>query len=233
MPLRAALFVALTLAVVCASAAPVPRVLLVTGGHDHELSFYEIFLADPSFTFTVNPHPQAFRPNLVKQYDVAVLYDLAEVQEEGQRANLRHYLESGKGLVLLHHSIADNQEWPWWYEEVAGGLYRLKPSGVQPASKFKHDVDFEVRPVGRHPILEGISAFKIHDEVYKDMWISSKVQVLLETDHPLSDKPVAWVSPYTKSRVVFIQLGHGSEAHRNPVYRKLVRNAIAWTAGQK
>ena len=233
MPFRNALLLTLALASLPVPAASLPRVLLVTGGHDHELSFYEMFSAEPGFTYTVNPHPKAFRANMVKQYDVAVLYDLAEVTEEADRTNLRRYLESGKGLVLLHHSIADNQEWPWWYEEVVGGLYRLKASGSQPASTYKHDVDFDVRPVGRHPILEGIAPFKIHDEVYKHMWMSPKVQVLLEADHPLSDKAVAWVSPYPKSRVVFIQLGHGSEAHRNPAYRKLVRNAIAWAAGGK
>jgi type 1 glutamine amidotransferase len=91
----------------------------------------------------------------------------------------------------------------------------------------------DVKPLGRHPILEGIGPFKINDEAYKNMWISPKAQVLLETDNPLNDKPLAWVSPYPKARVVYIQLGHGSLAHRNPVYRKLVHNAIEWAAGAK
>jgi type 1 glutamine amidotransferase len=230
MPLRIALLLG---AVLCASAATPPRVLLVSGGHDHELSFYEMFSAEPAFTYNVNPHPKAFRPNMVKQYDVAVLYDSADVTDEAERANLRRFLEAGKGLVLLHHSIVDNQDWPWWYEEVAGGLYQLKAVPGRPASKYKHDVEMNVRPVGRHPVIEGIGPFKILDEAYKDVWMSPKVQVLLETDNPLNDKPLAWVSPYPKSRVVYIQLGHGSDAHRHPVYRKLLRNAIFWAAGSK
>jgi type 1 glutamine amidotransferase len=31
-------------------------------------------------------------------------------------------------------------------------------------------------------------------------------------------------------RVVYIQLGHSASTMRNPGYRKLVQNAILWTA---
>jgi type 1 glutamine amidotransferase len=203
------------------------RVLLVTGGHDHEITFYDVFSGHPEYTINVNPHPHAFRANLVKTTDVLVMYDYADAEPAEQKA-LQAFLEAGKGLVVLHHAICDNQQWPWWYEEVVGGLYVIKPLPGKPASKYKHDQEFDVRPVGSHPILKGIGPFHISDEAYGDMWISPKVQVLLETDHPLNGKPLAWIGPYTKSRVVFIQLGHGSEAHRHPVYRKLVHQAIAW-----
>jgi type 1 glutamine amidotransferase len=208
------------------------RVLLVTGGHEHELSFYEMFAAQTGLTVAVNPHPRAFRKGMARESDVLVLYDLADVTDEAERGNLKEFVESGKGVVVLHHAIADNQSWPWWYEEIVGGRYLLAAADNHPASKFKHDVDFKVRPVTQHPILEGIGPFQINDEAYKDEWISPKVHVLLETDNPLNDKPMAWVSPYSKSRVVYIQLGHGPSAHRHPVYRKLVNNAIMWAAGR-
>jgi type 1 glutamine amidotransferase len=32
--------------------------------------------------------------------------------------------------------------------------------------------------------------------------------------------------------VVYIQLGHDRNAHLNPIYKKLVRNAILWSAGK-
>jgi type 1 glutamine amidotransferase len=203
------------------------RIQLVTGGHDHELSFYEVFSGHPEYEITVNPHPHAFRPSLVKSCDVLVLYDDADADEAEQVA-LRSYLESGKGLLVLHHAICDNQQWPWWYEEVVGGLYVLKAMPGKPASKYKHDEEFDVRPAGRHPILDGIEPFHINDEAYGDLWISPKVRVLLETDNPLNGKPLAWASPYTKSKVVYIQMGHGKKAHDHPVYRKLVHQAIQW-----
>lgn len=215
-----------------AQASPV-RLLLVTGGHEHELTFYEMFMGREDYDITVNPHPKAIRPWLSKRVDVLVLYDLAEVSDEAERKHLRAFLESGKGLVVLHHAIANNQQWPWWSQEVVGGRYVLKSEDGIPPSTYKHDVDLDVRPVARHPVVEGVGPFRIRDEAYKGMWISPKVKVLLETGSPENDKPLAWIGPYAKSRVVFLQLGHGSDAHRHPSYRKLVHNAIAWAAGKR
>lgn len=212
-----------------------PRVLVVTGGHDHETTFYsmfERFAAD--MRVNVNPHPIPYNRDLRKDYDVLVLYDTIQNLTDQQRANLRNFIETpGKGLVALHHSIADFVDWPWWYEEVIGGRYLLKPDGGQPASTYKHDEELRVLPVSKHPILKGVPPMHLWDETYKSMWISPKVEVLLRTDNPTSDGPVAWVSPYDKARVVFIQLGHDHTAHQYPPYQQLVRNAILWAAGTK
>jgi len=50
---------------------------------------------------------------------------------------------------------------------------------------------------------------------------------------PTRDGPAAWVSPYSKSRVVYIQLGHGESAHLYPAYRRLAQDAIRWTGGRR
>jgi len=106
----------------------------------------------------------------------------------------------------------------------------MKPEDGRPASTYKHDVELSVRPVGDHPVTAGIGALHLWDETYKGMWISPSVKVLLETENPASDGPVAWVGPYDKSRVVYIQLGHDRLAHVNPGYRALVYNALRWAA---
>ena len=62
------------------------------------------------------------------------------------------------------------------------------------------------------------------------MWIAPTNTVLLATDHATADGPVAWVSAYKSARVVYIQLGHGTEAHRDAGYRALVRNATMWVS---
>ena len=77
------------------------RVLLVTGGHDHEASFYNLFEDSRKFKVTVNPHPIAFRRDLRKDYDVVVLYDsVQELPALMRRAY--HALRSGKcGPVMV------------------------------------------------------------------------------------------------------------------------------------
>jgi len=141
------------------------------------------------------------------------------------------FLESGKGLVAVHHCIASYQDWPW-YREMLGGMYFRKAEAGHAASTYLHDVDLKAEPAARHPVLEGVGPMQIHDETYKGMWISPKATVLLRTGHSTSDGPLAWISAYEKSRVVYIQLGHGREAHEHPGFRRLVRNAVLWVAGR-
>jgi type 1 glutamine amidotransferase len=56
---------------------------------------------------------------------------------------------------------------------------------------FKHDEEMAVKVVARHPITEGIADFRIVDETYGKLWWSPRTEVLLRTDHPRSDGPVA------------------------------------------
>ena len=157
---------------------------------------------------------------------------MADMDGETERGHLREFLEAGKGMVVLHHAVIDNQHWPWWYEEVTGGRYFLAAEGEHRASTYQHDVPMTVRAAGQHPITEGLGEFPIVDEVYNFMSRSPRSRVLLEADKPEGEKAVAWIGPWEKSRVVVIQLGHGKEAHENANYRKLVRNAIVWAAGR-
>ena len=130
---------------------------------------------------------------------------------------------------MLHHAIVSYPGWTW-YRELLGGQYLQQPAGDRPASTYLHDQDLDVRPVTPHPITRGVTLTRIHDETYKGMSIAPTNIVLLATSHPTSDGPLAWVSAYPRARVVYIQLGHGSEAHRDPGYRALVRNAVRWVA---
>jgi type 1 glutamine amidotransferase len=222
-------------AVPAAEEQGIPRVLLVTGGHDHDASFYTVFEERRRlFRTNVDPHPVAFRRELRKHYDVIVLYDSVSTVPDNQKKNLQDFVEAGKGLVVLHHAIVDFPDWPWWYREVVGGKYLLKAEEGLPASTYKHDVEFLIEPVGEHPITAGIRPFRIIDEGYKNLWISDKVKVILKTENKqYADGPFGWISPYPKSRVVYLKLGHDRKAHDNPSYRDLVTNAILWAAGKK
>ena len=207
-----------------------PRLLVVTGGHEYETSFYTLF-EGARWTHAVS-NTAAFQSDIRPLYDVLVLYDLEQDLTEAGRRNLRDFLESGKGIVVLHHAIADYTEWPWWYREVVGGKYLLKPEDGLPASTYKHDQRLVITPALQHPVTAGIGEFQMTDETYKGMWISAEVKVLLRTADATSDGPVAWISPYPNSRVVYLQLGHDHQAHEHPFYRQLVRNAIGWAAGK-
>jgi type 1 glutamine amidotransferase len=207
------------------------RVLVVTGGHDYPTSFYTLF-EQPGMVWDHETTPEeAYRRDLRERYDVIVMHDMAKTLSEPARANLKAFAESGKGIVVVHHAICANNDWDW-FRDLVGGRYLLAPQGGMPASTYKHDETMPIAIARQHPITRGVAITELFDETYKGMWMSPQNTVLLTTTHPLADPPVAWISPYQQSRVVTIQLGHSREAHTNPGFRALVRNAILWSAGK-
>ncbi len=205
------------------------HVELVIGGHDFAPSFFKSFQDQNDIETNVVYQPAAFDKGRLNGTDVVVDYSMVQEISNEAKANLRRYLESGKGLVLMHHVIAGYQDWTWWWKEVLGGHYILKPSDGK-LSSYKEGVRIFTKTVAPHPVTRGIPPMVIWDEVYKNMWISPDVKVLVRTNHPDSDGPVVWISPYKKARVVYIQLGHGPRAHNHPTFQRLVRNAILWAA---
>jgi type 1 glutamine amidotransferase len=215
------------------SRAGAVRALLITGGHEHETSFYTLFHGyDDLPRVPVTSSATAFQNDLRGKYDVLIMYDFSRDLTENGKKNLRAFVESGKGVVVLHHALLNYQTWPWWYEDVVGGSYRLQRDGNIRASTVKADQKISVTPAGEHPMTRALVPFQVVDETYKHMWISPKVRPLLTTDNPNADRLLAWIGPCTTSRVVAIQLGHGPTVFNDPAYRTLVHNAILWSAGR-
>jgi type 1 glutamine amidotransferase len=209
------------------------KTLLVTGGHDHETEFYSLFAGNKDLDWTpVDTSANAFQKDIRNKYDVLILYDFTRDMDETHKKNLRDYVESGKGVVVLHHALLNFQTWKWWSEDVVGGRYRLQREGEHPSSSVKNDQQIFVTPAIDHPVLAGIRPFHIVDEAYKSLFMSERIKPLLTTDNATSDVNLAWIGPCTSSRVVAIQLGHGHSAFGHPSYRKLVHNAVLWAAGR-
>jgi type 1 glutamine amidotransferase len=209
------------------------RALLITGGHDHETSFYSLFDGYKDLgRLPVSSSDTAFQSDLRGKYDVLIMYDFSRDLNETNRKNLRDFVEGGKGIVVLHHALLNYQKWPWWYEDVVGGSYRLQKEGDNPSSSYKGDQQIFVVPEEKHPITAALEPFQALDETYKNMWLSPRVRPLLITDNPNSDRLLAWIGPCATSRVVAIQLGHGPAIFSNPEYRTMVHNAILWSAGR-
>lgn len=210
------------------------RVLVVTGGHAFPSEFFSLFENDPRITWRVaGTQADAFGQKLAGRYDAIVFHDMAETIGEKEKANLREYVEAGGGIVSTHHAIVNYTSWPWWYREVIGGKYFVNAVEGHARSEYKEGVDFVskvVKNASKHPVLVQVPPLPVHDEVYKGMWRSPGIQVLMETDHPLNDKPVVFIGPHPKARSVYIQLGHSASTMLYPGYRRLVMNSILWTA---
>jgi hypothetical protein len=214
------------------------RVLIVTGGHAFEREpFFAMFQSFEGIEYREVQHPKAhafFRPEAAREYDVLVLYDMWQKIGEEARANLVRLLRKGKGVVALHHSLAAYQDWEE-YARIIGGRYYLQPRVVRgerkPGSTFKHGVRYTVHIANpNHPVTRGLKDFEIVDETYNGFDVHPDVTVLLTTEEPSSGRVIGWAHTYGRSRIVYLQLGHGRTAYENPHYRRLVAQAIRWVA---
>ena len=216
------------------------KAVVVTGGHnfEHDL-FFSLFEGYDDIVYVEaqqKDHSEIFEDINGWDYDVIVLYNMAQKISPQRQKNFIKLLQQGVGLVALHHSMCSFQQWPE-YSKIIGGKYYLKPSEgyvvEHQASTYKHDMDINVHIADTsHPITRGMSDFQIHDETYKGCGFEKDNQVLLTTDHSDSDKSIGWARRYGKARVCGIQLGHDAAAYKDPNYRRLIVRAIRWCAGR-
>jgi len=215
------------------------KTLVVTGGHGFEAGpFFKMFEDNPRLAFTRAAHDKnsatVYDRDDLFDYDVIVLYDMPRVITDTQKEKFLALFKKGIGLVVLHHALAAFQDWPE-YATMIGGHYDEpnpeKPGTVTEKAGYQHDVEMPIVIVAReHPITAGLKDFTITDEIYWGFRVQPDVTALITTTQPKSGKPLGWYRTQGKSRVVYLQLGHGPSAFNDPNYRTLLAQSIAWTS---
>jgi len=116
------------------------RVLVETGGHDFEKEpFFKLFKDNPDITYQAVQHPDAhalLTADAAKRWDVLVLYDMHQGITDAAKADFVARLKEGKGLVVLHHAIADYQAWPE-YTTIIGAHYYLAATNINGVAKAR------------------------------------------------------------------------------------------------
>lgn len=215
------------------------KVLVVTGGHGFDKEpFFKMFSENTDINFTAAAHAgtnaTAYERDDFLSYDVVVLYDMMRHISDQQKKQFLALTQKGVGLVVLHHALVAFADWPD-YEWIIGGRYTepdpARPGTVTEAVGWKHDEIVPVVVVAKdHPITAGLNDFTIRDEIYWGYRVQSDVTPLISTTHAKSGKPLGWCRTAGKSRVVYLQLGHGPDAFNDANYRRLLAQSIRWTA---
>jgi type 1 glutamine amidotransferase len=218
-----------------AKAKPI-RVVILVGGHGYDKKNFpkawgghadiqcEVWKGKP---YTVFDDISAFK------YDVVLMYNLSSGITDKQKANFLTLLKKGMGLIVWHHALANCQDWPE-FEKIAGGKFWMKP-GERAGKKVGksgtgHDKYKMHIADANHPITQGMTDFEIQDESYNKQTFADGIHLLVTTDHPKSDKQVAWVHEYSGARVMGYQSGHDARAWTNPGHRQILCNGIRWVA---
>ena len=219
------------------------RILLVTGidnpGHNWRETAPLLATAlqkDPRLEVFTVEDPNFLDSSALAKYDVVMLHFQNRDQPgPGQHAreNLRRFVESGKGLVLVHFACgAWFNEWPE-FEKLAGRVW-FGPN--PPAGRRQHDPHgpFRVEFTNRDQlIVRGIADFDTTDELYTCLVGDYPIEVLAQAKSKVDGKsyPMAFISHYGKGRTFHCTLGNDVKALSVPEVQELYRRGCAWAAG--
>jgi chitin disaccharide deacetylase len=213
------------------------RVMVITGGHDYDQSSFPAMFESMQGTlsFKIIPFPEAFSmfaPEKRDEYDVVVFYHMWQSITDEQKKDMMECFRQGKPLVVLHHSICAFDKWDE-YRHLIGGKYFHDTSVVEgnvfPPSTYRHEVQIPIKVKDNtNPVTRGIADFELFDEVYGGFYVEPGMTTLLTTSQPESSPVIGWSHTYGNSRVVTLQSGHDTPTFENPVYRKLLLQAIEW-----
>jgi len=216
---------------------PAKQVLMVTGqdypGHKWRLTapvLAEALGQDSRMQVSVVEEPKFLASPELNDYDAIVLHFMDWEQPDPgprARANLKRFVEGGKGLFIVHFACGAFQEWPE-FRNLAGRIWDPKLRGHDPYGEFRVDIaDTE------HPITRRLESFETVDELYTCLVGDRPVEILATARSKVDGKdyPMAFAFSYGKGRVFSSPLGHDVGAIRNPAVAELFRRGCAWAAG--
>ena len=218
-------------------AKAVKRVLIVTGqdypGHKWQETapvLAKALGADSRLRVSVSEDPKSLASPDLGHYDAVVLHFMNWEQPDPgpeARANLKRFVEGGKGLMLVHFACGAFQEWPE-FRDLAGRSYDPKMRPHDPFGTFRVDIT-EVK----HPITKGMKPFETTDELYTCLAGERPVEVLATARSKVDGKdyPMAFAFAYGAGRVFHSPLGHDAAGFGNAGVAELLRRGCAWVAG--
>jgi type 1 glutamine amidotransferase len=145
--------------------------------------------------------------------------------EDRTRAVLEGALIDGAGLVALHYALDVPSGRPATsFQHWLGGRYE---SGTSANSTWSgHFV-----PSSSHPVARGLAAFDLEDEVYTQLLLDTDVKPVLTATGPRgTPEVVAWAVESGTRRAFGFSGGHSHARYADENLRRLVVNAILWTA---
>jgi type 1 glutamine amidotransferase len=149
-----------------------------------------------------------------------------------QQQALSDAVALGKGLVGIHCTNVmgwrdgglDPAYRPFF--ELLGNRYLSHGPG-------HHEGRHTIEIVASHPVTEGVRDFELFDEYYEFEQADDKVVVLAQRHRADGTAiPVMYAREAGAGRVVYLSLGHDMRAWGEPSFRRLVRQAMIWAAGQ-
>jgi len=199
------------------------------------IRFFKDLTSGGGFVFDTTSTMNDLNDAKLKNYQlVMMLNDFPHTTE--QREAFQRYMENGGGWYGFHVSAYNDKDtnWPWGLNFLGGGVFFRNNWPAMPAKLVIDDP--------KHEVTKGLPANFIApcNEWYQ--WKPSprerkniKVLVSLSPDNypfglkdivPDGDCPVVWTN--TDYRMIYLNMGHGSQIFTDATQNKLIIDAFRW-----
>jgi type 1 glutamine amidotransferase len=216
------------------------KVLIVTGGccHDYEFQSAAMIAGIPKHAKVdinlVNEGkgtdaqiPLYDNPNWAKPYDVVIHNEcFANTRDEAYIRKITEAHKAGTPAVVVHcamHTYRSAQIDDW--REFLGVT----------SMQHEHQSKYPVKVVNSgHPIMKDFPTDWITpmDELYiiTKIWPKTTALATSKSEKTGEEYPVIWTSDFHGTRVVGTTYGHTNETFSDPVFIKLLADAVVWAA---
>ncbi len=214
------------------------RVMIVTGvdypGHPWRTQAVELRKAlatEPRLDVRLVEDVEIFGTDMIFDYDVLMMnfknYEPLK-REESAKTNLLRFMAEGGGMMCFHFTGGAFQDWPD-FARIVGRVWNPELRGHDPYQEFTIRVKQK-----EHPIMRGVSDFKITDELYTCLIGQKEIDVLADAVSSVDGETYPMVFTYTegKGRGFYTVLGHDAKAFEAPELAVILRNAALWCAAK-
>jgi type 1 glutamine amidotransferase len=199
------------------------------------IRFFKDLTSGGGFVFDTTSTMADLNDAKLKNYQLVMMINDFPHNTE-QREAFRRYMENGGGWYGFHVAAYNDRDtnWPWGLDFLGGGVFYRNNWPPMPAKLVVDDP--------KHTVTKGLPASFIApiNEWYQ--WKPSprerkniKVLVSLSPDNypfglkdivPDGDFPVVWTN--TNYRMIYLNMGHGSQIFTDATQNKLIIDAFRW-----
>ncbi len=154
-------------------------------------------------------------------------------------AQLEKQMKRGCGIVMLHWSVFHPHRNHEKITEWLGGYFDYETGTLGPTNKWFSDIRHADWPVvtakNESPILRGVTSFQLKDEFYFNIRFRENdprlTPILFKETIGPKENIIAWsIERANGGRGFGFTCGHNFSDWSAPEFRKVVLNAILWTA---
>lgn len=156
--------------------------------------------------------------NDLSKYNLLIFAMSAGKLTQAEEEALVSFVENGKKFMGIHAATVVDPENAKYIEMIGGRFVHHSPH---------HEFTVKIADPG-HPILEGMSDFKITDELYVLDRTPAAASIFLTAFWENHAQPMMYLRAHGRGRVLYNALGHDQEAYENPNFKKLIIHSVKW-----